>query len=67
MSQEEYVWCLHCEKVNKRGEWQGNECFCPEDGCNGHWGDDWDWGEVRKIHPEYPLKPIKGKKYPLYD
>lgn len=66
-----YLWCLHCERTFKEGEYRINPDYgthdCPYEGCDGDdFGDFWDWENVRKGHPDYPKTPENGKVYPLY-
>jgi len=65
----DYLWCLHCERTYKRGEFRlvNGLQMCPYEGCDGDTVlDAWDWAKVREMHPEYPEVPERGKVYPLY-
>jgi hypothetical protein len=66
----EYFWCLHCERVEHGSQWQKYGWWCPYPGCDGSLLDCSPWVEdswPRRQHKEYPSKPIIGKLYPLYD
>jgi len=65
----DYLWCLHCERTYKRGEFRsvGGLQMCPYDDCDGSTVlDGWDWAQIRDNHPEYPEVPEGGVVYPLY-
>jgi hypothetical protein len=41
--------------------------MCPYPDCNGDtYMDSWTWKRIRKMHPEYPEIPERGKEYPMY-
>lgn len=63
------IWCLHCERVHTRLQWELNADMCPTPGCDGFvMGDGFNWEEVRAGREDrYPAKPEKGKVYPLYE
>lgn len=77
----EYMWCLHCERTYKYGEFREVKKkpfvvnhvryepilqMCPYEDCNGDAVlDAWEWDRIRESHPEYPEIPEKGKVYPL--
>jgi len=65
-----YVWCLHCERVSLREEWEKMPYGeCPYKDCDGHRHDVNGWSKndwPRRKHPEYPRVPELGKEYPLY-
>ena len=65
----DYLWCLHCERAYRRGEYRlvhGLQ-MCPYEDCDGDTVmDGWDWAQIRDGHPEYPEVPEMGKVYPLY-
>lgn len=64
-----YLWCLHCERTYKRGEWRqmGDLQICPYHDCDGDTViDAWDWENVRDEHPQYPEIPTPKDVYPLY-
>lgn len=68
-AQSEYLWCLHCERAYRRGQYRmvGGLQMCPYEGCDGDTVmDALDWARIREIHPEYPQIPEPGKVYPLY-
>ena len=65
----DYLWCLHCERAYKHGEFRVARGLqmCPYEDCDGNTVmDGWDWAQIRDAHPEYPEVPEKGKVYPLY-
>ena len=65
----EFLWCLHCERAFRRGEFRrvGEYQMCPYKGCDGGIVvDAWGWETVRDGHPDYPAIPEIGKVYPLY-
>jgi hypothetical protein len=64
-----YLWCLHCERAYKWGEYLEIDGLqmCPFEGCNGDTVmDGWHWEEVLQANPDYPDVPEIGKHYPLY-
>lgn len=64
-----FLWCLHCERAYRRGECREIEGlqWCPYEDCNGDtFKDAMPWGRIRDTHPEYPVIPEEGKRYPLY-
>lgn len=69
----DYLWCLHCERAYKYGEYREVEQYgeilqmCPYEGCDGDTVlDAWDWAKIRDANPTYPGTPEKGKVYPQY-
>lgn len=65
----DYLWCLHCWRTYKRGEYrvEGSLQMCPYEGCGGDTViDAWDWADIRDAHPEYPEKPEQGESYDPY-
>lgn len=65
----EYLWCLHCERAYKNGEYrqEGDLQMCPYDDCSGDTViDAWDWETFAIQHHGYPEVPEIGKVYPLY-
>jgi DNA-binding CsgD family transcriptional regulator len=80
--ESEYMWCLHCERTYKYGEFREVKIkpfvvnhvryeptfqMCPYEDCDGDAVlDAWEWDRIRESHPEYPEIPEKGKAYPLY-
>ena len=76
-----YLWCLHCERTYRNGEYREEaeeivnsngetEKFwfqmCPYEGCAGDTvWDGWEWERIREGHPEYPEVPEKGRVYPM--
>lgn len=81
-SRSEYLWCLHCERTYKYGEYrlwkvepfvvdhvryEPEFQMCPYEDCDGDAViDAWEWDRIRESHPEYPEIPEKGKVYPMY-
>ena len=67
----DWVWCLHCERCYKVGEYKmglsdGLE-YCPYDDCDGDTLlDSWSWEKIREGHPEYPEIPERVKVYLMY-
>lgn len=78
----EYMWCLHCERTYKYGEFREVKIkpfvvnhvryepilqMCPYEDCSGDTvSDAWEWNRIRESHPEYPEIPEAGNVYPLY-
>lgn len=66
-----WVWCLHCERAYKRGEFRVIDGlkFCPYEGCDGDcFFDGWEWfhyryGQFCEV-PENPELPEPGRRYP---
>jgi len=65
----DWVWCLHCERVYRYGEYrlEGDLQLCPFDDCDGSPLDLFDWQSVRELNPDYPVEPVWGEEYPLYE
>lgn len=67
-----FLWCLHCERAYPMGNFRvssrGLE-LCPYPGCDGDTVvDAWRWETVREHREDrYPLQPVAGLVYPLYD
>ena len=64
-----YLWCLHCERAYKWGEFREIDGLqmCPYEGCDGDTVmDGWHWEDVCEANPDYPDKPELEKRYPLY-
>jgi len=64
-----YLWCLHCERAYKWGEYREIDGLqmCPYKGCDGDTVmDGWHWEDVCESNPDYPDVPALGKRYPLY-
>jgi hypothetical protein len=64
-----YLWCLHCERTYKRGQYKlvGGLQLCPYSDCDGSTVvDGWDWQSIRENHSDYPEIPEKGNRYPMY-
>ena len=64
-----FFWCLHCERVYRRGECReiNGLQMCPYEGCNGDtFMDAWAWEEIRENNPPYPVIPEVRKRYPMY-
>lgn len=78
---EGYLWCLHCERTYKDGEYREEVMevvngsgeienlkfeMCPYEGCDGDTVlDGWEWEQIKGKHPEYPEIPERGKAYAL--
>lgn len=76
-----YLWCLHCQRIYKNGEFRKEiqeipdgsgqlRTFafqmCPYKGCDGSTVlDGWEWEDVRYYHTEYPEIPERNKVYPI--
>ena len=64
-----YLWCLHCERAYKWGEFREIDGLqmCPYADCDGDTVmDGWHWHEVCEANPDYPDVPELEKRYPLY-
>ncbi len=62
-----FLWCMHCERAYKYGEFRKveNLQLCPYDGCEGDTVvDAYDWNNCRK--DEDPEIPKYGEFYPAY-
>lgn len=65
----QYLWCLHCERTYRRGEYRlvRDLQMCPYPDCSGDTViDGWDWAKVREELPQYPEVPEHNVVYPLY-
>ena len=78
----EYMWCLHCERTYKYGEFREVKIkpfvvnhvryepifqMCPYEDCDGDTvSDAWEWKRIRENHPEYTEIPEAGRVYPMY-
>ena len=65
-----FLWCLDCERTYERGKWRNKDDLqmCPYLDCDGDAViDAWDWESLREYHPDYPIQPEFGKRYPAYD
>ena len=65
----DYLWCLHCERAYKYGEFREIKGLqmCPYDDCDGDTVlDSWEWERITDANPEYPETPERNKEYPLY-
>lgn len=65
----DYLWCLHCCRAYKWGEYRvvNGLQMCPYDGCSGDTVlDGWTWPSVRKGNRGYPRVPKLGHVYELY-
>lgn len=60
---EEYNYCIHCEKPAKRDDWLV-AAKCPYI-CDGSPLDSWSWEMIRKYN-NYPKVPEMNRKYPVY-
>ena len=61
----DWVWCLHCECVHSRQDWESNHLSCPHPNCGGTPLAAWPWEEFRANHPDYPEVPVAGAYYPM--
>jgi hypothetical protein len=61
----EWVWCLHCQRVYRRGAWELNHLWCPRPGCDGGPLHAVPWEALRAHKPDLPRKPPDGALYPL--
>ncbi len=64
-----WVWCLHCERCYKVGEYRMKNDYlqmCHYEDCNGDAViDAWKWNGIREFHPSYPVVPDRGERYPF--
>ena len=63
-----YGWCSHCERAYPAISWVENSWECPTSSCEGTFDDAWEWkpgGLLLAQHPEYPVVPESGERYPL--
>ncbi len=69
MSDEVYIWCLHCERVYLQYEQRLSSrgfSLCAYRDCDGDgYMDAWSWDRVRLANG-YPCIPQRGVFYPLY-
>jgi len=66
----EYLWCLHCQRTYKRGQfrWEGDFQMCPYEDCDGTTVlDGIDWESIRDDCPDYPVTPESNRVYPMCD
>jgi hypothetical protein len=64
-----FFWCMHCERVYRRGECREIDGFqmCPYEGCDGDtFKDAWAWEQIHEGNQGYPVIPEEGKVYPMY-
>lgn len=65
-----WVWCLHCERCYKVGEFRKEKDgleYCPYPDCSGDTlMDSFPWKALKEKHPEYPDIPERDKEYSLY-
>jgi len=69
ISEGDWIWCLHCERCYKAGEFDERDelQMCPYGDCDGDtMFDAFPWEKIRSGHPEYPKTPERGKNYPMY-
>ncbi len=59
----EWVWCVHCERVHRREDWEKRDLYCPTPGCDGNAMDAMSWERIREFSPEYPEVPEEGAYY----
>ncbi len=65
----EWVWCLHCERCYKAGEYRliRDLQMCPYPDCNGDTVlDSFEWNKIKEKHLDYPVEPVRDVVYPLY-
>lgn len=61
LTEKDFVWCVHCERVWYRCN---QYTWCPGEGCDGGGPFDlWEWARVREVHEEYPEVAVPGKVY----
>jgi hypothetical protein len=60
----EWVWCLHCERAYKVGEFRQVKDFqlCPYENCDGSPLDVWRWLEIAQLN-NYHEEPCKDRVY----
>lgn len=75
-STDDWLWCLHCERVHRVREWRAPErhvLLCPTPGCDGvamegeragSWG--WDGTLWREQFPDRPEPEQSGQYVPEY-
>ena len=64
----DWVWCMHCERVYKVGEFRmvGNRQMCPYRGCTGDAVDDaWHWEKFAQAN-HHPEIPERDRFYPIF-
>lgn len=63
---KKYLWCLHCEKTYEKTS--ENDLYeCQYSGCDGHYGDIWEWDSFRELNKSYPKTPKHNHVYPMYE
>jgi len=62
--QDDFVWCLHCERPYRYEKWVANKKECPNCGAS-MFMDGWNWSFLVE-NVGYPEIPEEGKYYPLY-
>ena len=60
---DDWMWCLHCEHVSRREDWESNGLSCPRPGCDGGALDAIPWSEAREANPDWPETPEHGHQY----
>lgn len=69
MEDDEFLWCLHCERVYQKKEIRklGSFQYCAYKDCDGSAVlDGWDYLKF-KDNNRFPKVPVKGVRYPLYN
>lgn len=67
-----YIWCLHCGRTYRDGEFLKTAVggfrdyqACPYEDCDGDAViDSVPWEDIRRDNPGYPAKPERGVTYP---
>jgi hypothetical protein len=65
---EPHLWCSYCSRTFPNGIYRRGESahHCPYADCDGDVAQDtseWQW--IRRMHPDYPLAPWLGIRYPV--
>jgi len=64
LTEKDFVWCEHCERVWYR---RNRKTWCPGEGCDGGGRKDLvEWGWLRRVNPGYPEVPVPGEEYAMY-
>lgn len=63
---EDYYWCLHCQCVWSREEWEKRDLACPGAGCDGGAFDMLRWSKVRRDRVIWPAVPVSGSEYRIH-
>ncbi len=67
--EDDYYWCLHCERVHWAEAWAAKKWCCPTRGCDGRLRDAQPWTtcRARQAWPAYPEVPQDGWFYGLLE